>query len=86
MRDSVREFLGVYAPLIVGILLILVAVNFLITPPNPAASPLFALDPVAADACGGMVILVGAILLFSTLGRWRKVRRARAVDRRQKNV
>ena len=77
MRESVREFLGVYAPLIVGVLLVVVAVNFLLAPRAPAANPWFVLDPLAADACGGIVILVGGLLVLSTLGRWRKVRRAR---------
>jgi len=77
VRERLRGFLGVYAPLIIGLLLIVLAVNFLLSPPNPAANPVFAVDPLAAGACGVIVILVGGVLLFSTLGRWRKVRAAR---------
>ena len=77
MRERLREFFGVYAPLIVGILVIVPAVNFLISPRAPAANPWFAIDPLAAAACSGMVIIVGLVLVLSTLGRWRKVRAAR---------
>ncbi len=80
MRERVRSFLGVYAPMIVGLLGIALAVSFLLTPRPPPTIPLFAVDPIAAAACGGGVILVGAILILSTVGRWRKVRRARAED------
>ena len=77
MRERFREFLGVYAPLLVGLALIVLAVNFLLAPSTPAANPWFAVDPLTAAACGGIVILVGGILILSTLGRWRKVRAAR---------
>ena len=77
MREQVRTFLGIYAPLLIGLALILVAVNFLLAPPSAAANPWFAVDPLASAACGGIVILVGGTLAVSTLGRWRKMRLAR---------
>jgi len=77
VRERLREFFGVYAPLIVGLGLIILAVNFLLTPASVAANPWFAVDPLAAAACSGMVIVVGFVLVCSTLGRWRKVRAAR---------
>jgi len=88
VRERVRSFLGVYAPMIVGLLLIGLAVNFLLASPAAATSPWFVLDPLSSAMCGGIVILVGCILILSTMGRWRKVRRTRHADadRRQKNV
>jgi len=77
VRERVREFLGIYAPLLIGLALIALAVNFLLAPPNPAANPLFSVDPLASAGCGGIVILVGGTLTLSTLGRWRKMRLAR---------
>ncbi len=79
MRERVRGFLGVWAPMILGLALVAVAVNFLVAPrppPGGACEP-FCLDASAAAACGGFVILVGLVLVLSTVGRWRKVRRAR---------
>lgn len=76
-RERARAFLGVWAPLILGVLLIALAVNFLLAPRVPGPNPIFVLDPTAAGLCGGAVIVVGAILVLSTIGRWRKVRRAR---------
>jgi TRAP-type C4-dicarboxylate transport system permease small subunit len=77
VRERFREFLGVYAPLIVGVGLIVLAVNSVLTAPSAASNPWFPVDPLASAACGGLVVIVGAILILSTLGRWRKVRAAR---------
>jgi len=77
VRERVRTFLGIYAPLLIGLALIALAVNFLLTPSNTATNPWFAVDPLASAACGGIVILVGGTLAVSTLGRWRKMRLAR---------
>ena len=77
MRERVRAFLGVWAPMILGLVLIALAINFLLTPraaPGPECEP-FCIDPAAAAACGGGVVFVGIILVVSTIGRWRKVRR-----------
>jgi len=69
----VRTFLGVYAPLIVGALLIVLAVNFLVftaSGPSPWWHPEFSWD-VWRAACAGGLIFVGIILGISTLGRAR---------------
>lgn len=63
--------------MILGLLLIALAVNFLVIGGGSSRNPLFPVEPLAAAFCGGAVIVVGAILILSTLGRWRKVRRAR---------
>ncbi|MBI4415539.1 MAG: hypothetical protein HY557_00975 [Euryarchaeota archaeon] len=73
----VREVLGVWAPMLVGILLIAFAVNFLLRAPAGSGDPYFPLDPAAAAVCGGGVVAIGGILILSTYGRWRKVRAAR---------
>jgi len=60
-----------------GLLLIVMAVNFLLTARVPDLDPTFRLDPIAAGVCGVAVIGVGGLLMFSTYGRWRRVRAAR---------
>lgn len=77
MRERLRSFMGVWAPMLVGIAFIVGAVNFLVAPRAGPQDPNFPLDPAAAWACGGALIVVGAILLLSTYGRWKKVRLAR---------
>jgi len=87
VRERVRSFLGVWAPMILGVLLIALAVNFLVSPRSPSAYPSFVVDPVGAFVCGGIVILIGGILMMSTYGRWRKARAARTpTDNRQKSA
>jgi hypothetical protein len=61
--------------MVVGLLLIALAVNFLLTV-RGTSDPVFRIDPVGAAACGLAVIFVGGLLLLSTYGRFRKVRRA----------
>ena len=77
MRERIRAFLGVYAPMIVGVGIIVLAVSYLVTPRPPNPNPLFNVDALTSAACAGIVILVGGILILSTTGRWRKVRAAR---------
>jgi hypothetical protein len=62
--------------MILGMLLIAVAVNFLVVGRGPTTNPYFVIDLLGAAFCGGAVIVVGLILVLSTLGRWRKVRQA----------
>lgn len=68
-------------PMAVGVLLIAVAVNFLSglvsNPPDAGPGDIWSLDPRASAVCGGGVIVVGAILILSTFGRWRKAQSAR---------
>ncbi len=77
MREQIRAFLGVWAPMILGLVLIALAVNFLVIGGGTSRNPLFPIDPLGAAFCSGAVIVVGGILILSTLGRWRKVRIAR---------
>lgn len=74
MRERVREFLGVWAPMLLGLLIIALAVSFLLSPPPPNPNPVFTVDPLASAACGLVLIFVGAVLMVSTYGRWRKAR------------
>ena len=60
--------------MIIGLLLIGLAVNFLLQPPVRDPSQYFPLDPTASLVCGGIVIFLGFLLLVSTYGRWRKAR------------
>lgn len=78
MRERLRSFLGVWAPMIVGVALIALAVNFILALRSGPSDPIFPLDPAAAWGCGGAVIVVGVLLIGSTYGRWRKVRLASA--------
>ena len=77
MRERVREALGVWAPMLVGILLLVVGVNFLLTAREGGGDSTFQLEPVGSALCGGLVLVVGGLLVLSTYGRWRKVRAAR---------
>ena len=63
--------------MILGLLLVALAVSFLLAPPPPSPNPLFTVDPLASAACGLLLVVVGAILIVSTYGRWRKARFAR---------
>jgi len=78
VRERVREFLGVWAPMILGLVIVGSAVSFVLSPTPQTTSPYFVVDPVAYDVCGLLLILLGGILVLSTFGRWRKARAARA--------
>ena len=77
MRERVREFLGVWAPMILGLVIIGSAVGFILSPTPPSTSPYFVVDPLAYDVCGLLLAFIGGILVLSTFGRWRKTRAAR---------
>ena len=77
MRERVRTFLGIWAPLILGFVLLAMSVNFLLTPRPSIVDPTFPLDPVVSTVCGGLLAIVGLLLVLSTYGRWRKARAAR---------
>ncbi len=74
-----REFLGVWAPMLIGAAVIAVAVNFYLNPGSPG--PLWPAG-YSWDAwrslCSAGLVLFGIILFLSTLGRYRKARAARA--------
>ena len=77
MRERVREALGVWAPMLVGVLLLVVGANCLLTAREGTGDSIFRLEPVGSALCGGLVLVVGGLLVLSTYGRWRKVRAAR---------
>ena len=73
--ERVRTFLGVWAPLILGGLLILFAVNFFLTSPTPSGPfsrwPAdFSWDLWRAICTGGL-IFIAIVLGISTVGRAR---------------
>jgi len=73
--ERVRTFLGVWAPLIVGALLIVFAVNFFLTSPTPSGP--FSRWPADFSwdlwrgICTGGLIFIAVVLAISTLGRVR---------------
>ena len=73
--ERVRTFLGVWAPLILGCLLIVFAVNFFVTSPTPSGP--FSRWPsdfswdLWRSICTGGLIFIAVILGISTLGRVR---------------
>jgi len=79
--ERVRTFLGVWAPLILGGLLILFAVNFFLTSPTPSGP--FSRWPADfswdlwRSICTGGLIFIAIVLGISTLGRARSSRARR---------
>jgi len=69
-RDRLRGFLGVWAPLLIAFVLVVVAVNFYLSAN---------LGPLEGwrSFCAAGVVFTGAVLILSTYGRYRKVRAAR---------
>jgi len=81
MRDRLRTFLGVWAPLILGGLLIVFVVNFFLTATTPSGP--FSRWPAEfswdlwRSVCTGGLIVIAIILAISTLGRARSTRSRR---------
>jgi len=73
-----REFLGVWAPMIIGAVVIALAVNFYANPgsPGPFWPAGYSWD-AWKSLCSGGLVLLGIVLFLSTLGRYRKARAAR---------
>ena len=75
VRERVRTFLGVWAPLIIGGLLIVFAVNFLLTATTPSGP--FSRWPAEFSwdlwrgICTGGLVFIAVILGISTWGRAR---------------
>jgi len=81
MRERVRSFLGVWAPLIIAATIFIIAARFLLTSPPPAADdrPGRSFLPgweATWYLCGAGLAGVGGLLIMSTLGRFRKARMA----------
>ncbi len=79
--ERVRTFLGVWAPLILGGLLIVFAVNFFVTSPTPSGP--FSRWPADfswdlwRSICTGGLIFIAVVLGVSTWGRARSSRARR---------
>lgn len=76
--ERVRTFLGVWAPLILGGVLIAFAVNFFVASPTPSGPfsrwpAEFSWD-VWRSVCTGGLVFIAIILAISTLGRARSSR------------
>jgi len=75
VRERVRAFLGVWAPLIIGGLLIIFAVNFFLTATTPSGP--FSRWPAEFSwdlwrgICTGGLVFIAVILGISTWGRAR---------------
>jgi len=69
-RDRLRTFFGVWAPLLIAGVLVVVAVNFYVSAN---------LGPLEGwrSFCTAGVVFTSAVLIVSTYGRYRKVRAAR---------
>ena len=77
--ERVRTFMGVWAPIILGTLVILVAVNFLLrTSETPAQWPKDLSWDAWRSACAGGLVFIGIVLGLTMLGRYRKTKEARA--------
>jgi hypothetical protein len=77
--ERVRTFLGVWAPIILGGLVIAFALNFILrTSETPDRWPEDLSWDAWRAACAGGLIFIGVLLGLSTLGRYRKTKEARA--------
>ncbi len=74
-----REFLGVWTPMIIGSVVIAISLNFYVNPgsPGPFWPAGYSWDAWRSVCTAGLV-LFGVLLFLSTFGRYRKARAARA--------
>lgn len=74
--ERVRSILGVWAPMAIGVFIIVTSINFYLTARLTG-------DPFLGDleswrlVCSAGAFFVGGVLLLSTYGRYRKTREAR---------
>ena len=80
--EAVREFFGVWTPFLVAVLILIIATRFLLLPPPPGENLATKGFPQGYEAtwylCGFGLFGLGGLLMFSTLGRYRKARAARS--------
>ena len=69
--DRVRSFFGVWAPMAIGLFIIVTTINFLFTATLPAGLESWRL------VCSAGAFFVGGLLLLSTYGRFAKTKVAR---------
>ena len=79
--ERVRSILGVWAPMAIGLLIIITSINFYFT--AKLTNGFFAGDLESWRlVCSAGAFFVGAVLLLSTYGRYRKTVEARRAVRR----
>jgi hypothetical protein len=76
--ERVRVILGVWAPMAIGLFIIATSVNFYVTA-QLSDVPLAGNLESWRLVCSAGAFFVGAVLLLSTYGRYRKAREARRV-------
>ena len=85
--ERVRSILGVWAPMAIGLFIIVTSINFYFTA-RLADIPIIGDSPLAGNpeswrlVCSACAFFVGAVLLLSTYGRYRKAKEARREVRR----
>ncbi|HKZ23262.1 MAG TPA: hypothetical protein VJ224_02545 [Thermoplasmata archaeon] len=74
--ERIRSILGVWAPMAIGLLIIVTSINFYFTAdlrPNPFGEDLESWRLV----CSAGALFVGGVLMLSTYGRYKKAKAAR---------
>jgi hypothetical protein len=74
--DRIREVLGVWAPMAVGLFIIVTAINFYLTATLTGGFLVRDLEPWRL-ACSAGAFFVGGVLILSTYGRYTKTKEAR---------
>jgi len=78
--ERVRSILGVWAPMAIGVFIIVTSINFYFT--ANLTNGLFAGDLGSWRlVCSAGAFFVGGVLLLSTFGRYRKTKAARLEQR-----
>ena len=78
--DRVRSILGVWAPMAIGLFIIVTSINFYLT--ANLTNGLFVGDLGSWRlVCSAGAFFVGSVLLLSTFGRYRKTKSARLEQR-----
>ncbi len=78
--ERVRSILGVWAPMAIGLFIIVTSINFYFTA-RLAGGPFLADFESWRLICSAGAFFVGGVLLLSTYGRYRKTKEARREGR-----
>lgn len=73
--ERIRAFLGVWMPMIIGLFVIVTAANFLVFA-NLAGGPVQPSLESWRLVCSAGAFFVGALLMLSTYGRYKKTKEA----------
>jgi hypothetical protein len=74
--DRIREVLGVWAPMAVGLFIIVTSINFYLTATLTSGPLVGDLEPWRFT-CSAGAFFVGGVLILSTYGRYSKTKEAR---------